>query len=230
MTRVPDPRSRRWRLPAALALACVLATLSCSLGGSAQATGDPTVESLMMAALDLMERRTSALVERAVPAPLLGPLASNAARASSSVIAQERSAISELTMRRDALRQGGEAYTSARTVLTLQSATISQSQIDVVVVERTTLTYKKVVGDEPDFTAFVVERQFHFTRDAAGWVLVSHGLTDQAAPPPINEPYSSAAEVRGTRLWTRPTSRAPPSHPRYSPESYLAASGRDSAA
>jgi hypothetical protein len=142
----------------------------------------------MIGALDLMERRTAALVEGAVPAPLVGPLASNAARASSSVIAQEQSAINELTVRRDVARQRGEAYTGATTVLTLQKAMVSDSQIDLIVTERTTLTYKKVVGDEPDFTAFQTEREFHFARDEAGWVLVSHGLTNPAPPVPINEP------------------------------------------
>ncbi len=189
-----DPRSRRWSLPAALALAFILATPGYSLGGSPQATGGSTVESLMMAARDLIERRTSALVEGVVPTPLLGPLASDAARAVSSVVAQEQSALSELTKRRDVLRQVGEAYTSAKTVLTLQNATISQSQIDLFVTERTALTYKKVVGDEPDFTAFVAEREFHFVRDAAGWVLVSHGLTNQAPPVPINEPTGATAD------------------------------------
>lgn len=129
-----------------------------------------------------------ALVEGAVPAPLLGPLASNAARASSSVIAQEQAAISELTVRREVARQRGEAYTSATTVLTLRKATVSDSQIDFIVTELTTLTYKKVFGDEPDFTAFKTEREFHFARAAAGWVLVSHGLTNPAPPAPINEP------------------------------------------
>ncbi len=183
-----DLRSRRWKLPVAVSLACVLATAGCSPRVSSQATGDATVTSLMRAALDLMERRTSALVEGAVPAPLLGPLASNAARASSSVIAQERSAIRELTVRRDVARQRGEAYTRATTVLTLQKATVSDSQIDLVVEELTTLTFKKVRGGEPDFTAFVTEREFHFVRDAAGWVLVSHGMMNQAPPAPMNEP------------------------------------------
>ena len=91
-------------------------------------------------------------------------------------------------MRRDAARQRGEAYTSATTVLTLQKATVSDFQIDLVVTERTTLSYKKVVGGEPDVTAFQAEREFHFARDEAGWVLVSHGLTNPAPPVPINEP------------------------------------------
>jgi hypothetical protein len=188
MTRVADQRSRRWRLLVALAMACVLAAAGCSPGGSPQGKGDPTVTSLVSAALDLMERRTAALVEGAVPAPLIGPLASNAARASSSVIAQEQSAISELTVRRDVARQRGEAYTSATTVLTLREATVSDSRIDLIVTELTTLTYKKVFGGEPDVTAFQAEREFHFARDEAGWLLVSHGLTNPAPPAPINEP------------------------------------------
>ncbi len=185
---MPELRSGGWRLPVALALACVLVTTGCSPGGSPPATGDSTVESLTVAALDLMERRTSALVEGAVPVPLPGPLGANAARASSAVIAQEQAAIRVLTMRREALRQAGEAYTSATTVLTLEKATVSDSRIDLLVVERTTLTYKKIAGDEPDVTAFQTEREFHFARDAAGWVLVAHGLTDRTPPLPINEP------------------------------------------
>jgi hypothetical protein len=142
----------------------------------------------MSAALDLLERRTSALVEGAVPVPLLGPLASNAARASSAVIAQERAATRALTVFREKLRQAGEAYTRATTVLALQKATVSDSRIDLVVTEETTLAFKKVRGDEPDVTAFVSEREFHFVRDEAGWVLVSHGLTNRAPPLPVNEP------------------------------------------
>jgi len=142
----------------------------------------------MGAALDLMERRTSALVEGAVPVPLLGPLGPNAARASSSVIAQEQAAIRALTVFRETLRQAGEAYTSATTVLTLKKATVAESRIDLIVTEETTLAFKKVRGDEPDVTAFVSEREFHFVRDEAGWVLVSHGLTNQAPPLPVNEP------------------------------------------
>ena len=192
-TRVCDTRGRRWRLLVALALACILATAGCSPADSPQATsppatGDATVTSLMSAALDLMERRTSALVEGAVPLPLLGPLGPNSARASSVVIAQERAAIRALTVFRETLRQAGEAYTSATTVLALQKATVSDSRIDLIVTEETTLAFKKVRGDEPDVTAFVAEREFHFVRDEAGWVLVSHGLTNPAPPGPINEP------------------------------------------
>lgn len=162
MTRVSRPRSRRWRLQAALALALILALPDFAFGAAPQGASGPTVDSLLVAAREFLERRTSALVEGAVPAPLLGPLASNAARASTSVMAHEKAATDELAARRDALSQVGVAYTSAKTVLTLQRATVTQDQIDLLVAETTALTFKKVRGDEPDFTAFVTEREFRF--------------------------------------------------------------------
>ena len=67
-------------------------------------------------------------------------------------------------------------------------ATVSDSRIDLLVTEETTLAFKKVRRDEPEVTAFVSEREFHFVRDEAGWVLVSHGLTNRAPPLPVNEP------------------------------------------
>jgi hypothetical protein len=140
------------------------------------------------AARELLERRTSALVEEAVPDPPDRPLGWGVARVSAVVVSQEQAAIRALTERREALRRAGEAYTRATVVLTLEQATVSDSQIDLVVSELTTLAYKKVRGNEPDVTAFKTEREFHFARDVEGWVLVAHALANPAGAAPINEP------------------------------------------
>jgi hypothetical protein len=176
------------RSPSILALAVIVVAVGCSPGNPPPATGDPAVDALVAAARELLERRTSALVQGAVPEPPDHPLAAGAARASAAVVSHEQAAIRALTERREALRQAGEAYTGATIVLTLERATVSETQIDLAVSELTTLAYKKVTGGEPDVTAFKTEREFHFARDAEGWVLVAHGLANPAGPAPINEP------------------------------------------
>ncbi|MER3462064.1 MAG: hypothetical protein C4342_03400, partial [Armatimonadota bacterium] len=114
-------------------------------------------------------------------------------RASSAVAAGEQAAIRELLTRRDLLRQVGEAYTDAKTTVTLRSVEGTNDSVLLHVEERTTLTYAKLVGDEPDYTEFVTGRDFRFARDASGWVLQSQSLSSQEGPAPINEPTGASA-------------------------------------
>jgi len=70
---------RGWRSPSILVLAVIVVAVGCSPGSTPPATGDPTVQALMAAARELLERRTAALVEGAVSEPPVGPLGSGGA-------------------------------------------------------------------------------------------------------------------------------------------------------
>ena len=183
------------------AYAALLAALVMPVGASGavaaapQVPDDTTVQAMLGGARELIERRTSALVEGSDAATLRAPFAPSFGRASAAVVAVEQSAAAELTTRRDLLRQLGEAYTSSESVLTIVAVQKGGNSVVLDVEERTRLTYAKIVGDEADYTEFVTPRRFTFARDASGWVLKSHGRSDTRGPAPMNEPTGASADA-----------------------------------
>lgn len=212
--------SRRLRFGVvAIAFALVGSVLAAgpAVAGPSKGPDDATVQALMAVARDLIERRTSALVDGTDASVLATPFVPSYGRASASVAATEDMTTAELLTRRDLLRKVGEAYTGAKSVLTLQGVEASRDSLVLDVEERTRLTYAKLLGDEPDYTEFVTDRRFTFTRDAAGWVLESQGLSSKEAPAPINEPTGASPEamqaaVQGI-LAARLTSNQAPAKP-----------------
>lgn len=93
----------------------------------------------------------------------------------------------------------GEAYTSADTKVTVDSAKVKGKKATVEVTETTTLKYKKIRGDEPASTGFDAHHVLTFTAQANGtWQLTAMRSTDGGAPR-INEPVAAPADTKLSR-------------------------------
>ncbi|MDX3642419.1 amidase domain-containing protein [Streptomyces sp. MB09-02B] len=93
----------------------------------------------------------------------------------------------------------GEAYTSADTKVTVDSAKVKGKKATVKVTETTTLKYKKIRGDEPASTGFDAHHVLTFTAQANGsWQLTAMRSTDGGAPR-INEPVAATADTKLSR-------------------------------
>lgn len=111
---------------------------------------------------------------------------------SMAVLSAEQMVLAELDARSRVLRNWGEAYTSSFTKLTLLHADIMGNTATLDVEEFSRLYYAKIRGDEPDYTAWVVQRRFVFINGAAGWELVSQQLLNNNGPAPANEPTGAS--------------------------------------
>lgn len=136
---------------------------------------------------DFLDRRTSVLTSEM---DTLLQLQSNdrLIQESTDVFTNEKTAIAELKDRRDVLEKWGEAYTHHTTEVKIKSKEIINEKIIIDVEEYTELYYKKLMGDEPEYTAWVSDRQFVFKQSPSGeWYLISQELVNPYGPAPINE-------------------------------------------
>lgn len=107
--------------------------------------------------------------------------------------------LSALKDTRSRLASLGEAYTSADTKVTVDSAKVKGKKATVKVTETTTLKYKKIRGDEPASTGFDAHHVLTFTAQANGtWQLTAMRSTDGGAPR-INEPAAATADAKLSR-------------------------------
>jgi hypothetical protein len=146
-----------------------------------------------------IERRTQTLVEAQKEISQLVVYNGNI-QETADVSVVEEWALAELNERRDALRQWGEAYTNHKTELTLKHADINMEKAELEVEEFTKLYYEKIRGDEPEYTAWVVNRKFIFEKGRNGWGLVSQKLLNDFGPAPINEPTGTTKNEMLTAL------------------------------
>ena len=163
----------------------------------AEETSENPPPELMEFVNTFMERRADVLIE---PIKDVSPLMIGSSqgigrfdgntvtvRESDKVFLDEETTLNELDARRDVLSQWDEEYDSYEKELTLLDATISEDSAILVVEEFSKLYYKKIHGDEPEYTAWVVEREFIFAKDSQGWTLLSQQLINELYPAPINE-------------------------------------------
>lgn len=172
---------------------------------TAPLVGQAAIPSLVRVAQEFVDHRTAALLRSArdVAADVFVP---SSGRASVKLQATEQAATAELTARKEVLRSVGEAYTDAKSTLTVDGFDLGPSSITLHVTEDTTLWYAKIVGDEPPFTRWAVSRDFAFLLDDGSWVLASVSMPSEGLAPP-NEPtgatpaamQAAAAEIRTTR-------------------------------
>ncbi|WP_086749020.1 amidase domain-containing protein [Streptomyces scabiei] len=107
--------------------------------------------------------------------------------------------LSALRSTKSRLADLGEAYTSADTKVTVDSAKVKGTKATVKVTETTTLKYKKIRGDEPASTGFDAHHVLTFAAQADGtWQLTAMRSTDGGAPR-INEPAAPAADAKLSR-------------------------------
>ncbi|GEC02389.1 hypothetical protein SSP24_00440 [Streptomyces spinoverrucosus] len=124
--------------------------------------------------------RTNALVDKPGKGkkPLIDGFSGDVA-VSSGAARTEDSALDQLGDRKDGLARLGEKYSAASTSVTLDRTSVRGRKAVVAVTETTTLTYKKVRGDEPRTTGFQAHHKLTFKADKDGnWRLTDIRETD----------------------------------------------------
>lgn len=152
-----------------------------------------TIDRLVAVASELLVRRDQALLARSDASMATTRFVPSFGRSSTAASAAELAATTELSARRDALLQVGEAYTSASTHVSLLSIDVGPNSATLHIEQDTRLTYAKLAGDEPDYTEFVTPRDVFFSNDSGGWILEKVALATTEGPVPIDEPTGATA-------------------------------------
>ncbi|MBM7169660.1 amidase domain-containing protein [Streptomyces sp. G44] len=186
---------KRYRPAAVASLTAAVATGSLlappahadAAGSEPRKADRKTVAAFARIADDVLSRRTQALVEEHARR---GGSADGAAttRMSGRLKKDEDAALRSLRTRKSRLAKLGEAYTKADTRVAVERATITGRTATVEVTSSSTLTYKKVRGDEPATTAFSTRQELKLagTKDG-GWKLTAITSRDNG-PVAVNEP------------------------------------------
>ncbi|MCX5195443.1 amidase domain-containing protein [Streptomyces sp. NBC_00249] len=190
---------KRFRPAAIAALTVALASgslfaYSASAGTGPRAADRATADTFGRLADDVLSQRTQALVDGQVGRHSSGK-ASTKARLSVQLKKDEDAAIASLRSRKTRLAELGEAYSAADTRVAVDKATVAGGKATVQVTEETTLTYKKVRGDEPATTDFRTRYELTLTSKRGGdWELTSI-KSQEAGPVAVNEPVAAKANV-----------------------------------
>ncbi|MFD6180680.1 amidase domain-containing protein [Streptomyces goshikiensis] len=141
-------------------------------------------------AKDVLDQRTQALVENQTAKQSSG-LVGKKARLSAQLKKDEEAALQSLRSRKYRLAELGEAYTRADTRVVVERATITGGKATVQVTETSTLTYKKLRGDEPETTDIGTRYELTLTSKRGGtWELNSITSRD-SGPVAVNEPVAA---------------------------------------
>ncbi|MGW6861073.1 amidase domain-containing protein [Streptomyces xanthophaeus] len=168
---------------------------SASAGTGPEAADRATSEAFARIADDVLSERTQALVEDQPGRRQAGQTPAKT-RMSAQLKKDEEAAISSLRSRKTRLADLGEAYTGADTRVAVDRATVTGGKATVEVTEQTTLTYKKLRGDEPETTDFRTRYELKLTsKRGGGWELTSIKSRDTAGPVAINEPVATKGNV-----------------------------------
>lgn len=174
---------------------CILLAVPAFAAGNT-ASSDPSDE-LMEFVECFMDRRTETLVEPsnysktsdvAVDSEItLFTVDGDTIYESAQTFSEEENVLTELDARREVLSQYDKAYSDYESEYSLVSFSTDGDLATLVVQEFTKLYYEKVFGDEPDYTAWSVKREFVFQKDSEGWTLQSQRLLDKDGVLPPNE-------------------------------------------
>ncbi|MFB0629615.1 amidase domain-containing protein [Streptomyces sp. M-16] len=190
---------KRFRLAAGAALTVGVVTAGL-LASSASAESGPkaadrkTVDTFGRLAGDVLSQRSDALVEDQGGHRNSGRNAAKS-RMSAQLAKDEDSALSSLKSRRTRLADLGEAYTKADTKVTVEKATVTGGKATVEVTEQTTLTYKKLRGDEPATTDFRTRYELKLTSKKGGAWELNSIKSQENGPVAVNEPVAAKANV-----------------------------------
>ncbi|MET9606690.1 amidase domain-containing protein [Streptomyces sp. NPDC006512] len=190
---------KRFR-PAAIAALTVALASGSMLAYSAGAASGPkaadraTADTFGRIADDVLSQRTQALVDDQAGKQGSGP-AGQKTRMTAQLKKDEDAALQSLRSRKTRLAELGEAYTGADTRVVVDRATVTGGKATVQVTEKTTLTYKKLRGDEPDTTDIGTRYELTLTsKRGGGWELVSIKSQD-SGPVAVNEPVAAKVKV-----------------------------------
>ncbi|MFD4551948.1 amidase domain-containing protein [Streptomyces sp. NPDC058466] len=189
--------SRRGSTVTALALSAVLLPLSAAHASpsvdraTAHQLNRATTDAFGRTADALFTDRTAALLDRTQAAPRTALQATAGIRLSAGLTRTENTAVTSLRGTRSRLAALGEAYTAADTEVTVDRTRVKGERATAWVTETTTLTYKKIRGDEPATTGFRAHHELTFTAQSDGtWKLTGERSTDQG-PRQVNQPVTS---------------------------------------
>lgn len=190
---------KRFR-PAAIAALTVAVVSGSMFAYSATAATGPreadraTADAFGRIAKDVLSQRTQALVEDQAGHSKPGQ-SSTKARLSAKLKKDEDAALASLRSRKTRLAELGEAYTDADTRVVVDRATVTGGKAVVQVSEQTTLTYKKLRGDEPATTDIGTKYRLTLTSKRGGaWELESITSQDNG-PVAVNEPVAAPVNV-----------------------------------
>ncbi|WP_328222920.1 amidase domain-containing protein [Streptomyces sp. NBC_00310] len=195
-------RSRTLSLAGSTLTAAVLASALLPVTGAHAAASTPKVTSATKDAFgrvadNVLTDRTVVLLGGKAARKSLKP--TGGVKLSSGQKKAEDGKLTALRGTKSRLADLGEAYTSADTKVTVDSAKVKGQKATVKVTETTTLKYKKIRGDEPASTGFEAHHVLTFTAQAGGtWQLTAMRSTDGGAPR-INEPVAPAADAKLSR-------------------------------
>ncbi|MFI9722169.1 amidase domain-containing protein [Streptomyces sp. NPDC052396] len=165
-----------------IAAAAVVLPASAADAATRPATVDKATAASFGHATDLvLARRTAALLDGAA-AKRAVPSADRTVHLSAGVTRTENSGLSALRARKQRLAALGEAYTAGDTRVAVDQVQVKGKKATVRVTETTTLTYKKIHGDEPAGTGFKARHQVSFTATGHGkWELTGIKSADDGA-------------------------------------------------
>ncbi|MEV6674259.1 amidase domain-containing protein [Streptomyces sp. NPDC051162] len=192
-------KTLRIAVGAVLAATVSTAFLPASGAGAAEpkSADSKTVKSFGRVADAVLEERTAALLDNRSTRRIASPLRDGNVSVSSGLARSEDGALSSLRTRKAKLASLGEAYTGSDTQVSVDRTQVKNGRATVEVTETTTLTYKKVRGDEPTTTGFKAHHELSFSGNTKGkWELTGIRPTD-AGPRAINEPRTAVAADNG---------------------------------
>ncbi|WP_281155773.1 amidase domain-containing protein [Streptomyces sp. HYC2] len=181
----------------------------------AAVTDDPTVDAATRATFQkladaVFTDRTQALVDDAPGSRgrhhRLTSGFSGKVRLSGTQSREETSALDQLRGRKARLAKLGEKYSAAKTSVSLDATQVKGRDAKVAVTETTTLTYRKIRGNEPKTTGFQAHHELTFRADQQGnWQLTRIRDTDDgvavnqiAAPPVVTPPTAKPSTTAPT--------------------------------
>ncbi|PRH78039.1 hypothetical protein C6N75_17045 [Streptomyces solincola] len=205
--KLKHTRRRATILTAAAASAVAGAALLPNWSAGASTTVQPQVDATTKATFQrladaVFTDRTNALVDQ----PRRGKKAltdgfSGKVALSSGVDRAEGDTVKQLGDRKERLARTGEKYSAGSTAVTLDRTRVKGRTAVVTVTETTTLTYKKVSGDEPKTTGFQAHHELTFKADDRGsWKLTKVRETGDGylAPNAVAKPRTAATAPKST--------------------------------
>ncbi|MFI1970539.1 amidase domain-containing protein [Streptomyces cinnamoneus] len=203
---------------ATVALSAVLLPVSTAAAAGNTAAQSRTVDSVTAQSFAriadaILTERTSALLDTQPAQQML--LLDKHIRISKGMARTEDTGVSSLRSRKKRLADLGEAYTASDTKVAVDEAQVKNGRATVEVTETTTLTYKKVRGDEPSTTGFKARHELTFAAGRGGsWELTGITPKDEG-PRAINAPVAKVAAPAPTTTTPKatPASTTRPSRP-----------------
>ncbi len=173
--------------------AVVVVVVLAALFGVTLRLTDAQVNNMLALADAVMERRTAALVSPSI-APVTR-LRTALAVESPELLRREEALIVQLKERREQLRQQGEAYSRTEIELTLTNTLLGRGTATITAFEHGKAYFLAAQPKQPEYTAWLVSRQFFFVRQGEMWELTEHRITDGKGLP-LNEPSDKTTFVR----------------------------------